>query len=129
MISEFIAHVNGAVTPAVEYAWTSNPVDEFDEDSGELPAIYVYPGDYSVDESGVDNFVRQRVRQTVVCMLVCRIAEYETLREELRSAVLGWTFEDHDAFELAGGEFLELSGGVIFVREIFRTYYLISEGN
>lgn len=124
MITEFIAHLAANVTPAVHYAWTSDPVEETHED---LPAIYVAPGDYQAEESGADNTVRQRVTQTVICMLGCPIDEYETHIAELRAAALGWTFQHYDALELSGGETLGIVGGIIWIQETYTTRYLITE--
>lgn len=127
MIQEFIQHLQAVVTPTVEYAYTANPVEDIDILDPKLPAIFVYPGDYSAELSEIDNLVRQPIRENVACLLICRIADYETLRDELRAAALGWTFQQYDAFELLSGEVLDLSGGLIFVRETYTTQHIITE--
>lgn len=130
MITEFIEYLNGAIAPSVEHAWTSDPVEMLNDNTLDVPSVFVYPGDFDADPSGIDNAVRQRLQQTVFCVLVCRIENYEAERDAMFSAILGWTFnDDYDAFELQGGEFLELKSGVLVIRDSYITQYLISEGD
>jgi len=125
VITELIAHIKASVSPRVEYAWTSDPVEETHDD---MPVIFVAPGDYSADPSEYDNIIRQQVNDSVVCMLGCEIGQYEALRDEMRAAVLGWTHGQYDALELAAGEVLGISGSVIWIQETYSTRYLLTEG-
>lgn len=124
MIADFITYLNGVMAPPVSYAWTSNPVED---ESTELPAIFVLPASQSSAESEFDNFVRQEMVETVACLVGCKIENYETLRATLRTAVLGWTFEQYDAFEFESSETLDVKGGYIWTRELFTTRLLITQ--
>lgn len=129
MISEFIAYLQANIAPNVQYAFTANPLEDVDINEESLPQVYVYPGDYGPQESEIDNYVRQVVEEEVACLLVCRIEDYETQRDEIRAAALGWTHdENYDAFELSGGEVLGMVSGAIFVRETYVTRHIITQG-
>lgn len=124
MIAEFIAHLDAQLSIPVEYAYDANPVDAV----ADLPRLFVYPGDPSAEPSQTDNFVRQQLNEQVNCILVCKVADYETHIQAIRQAALGYTFGAYDAFEFSDGETLELKGGVISIRETYLTRHLITEG-
>lgn len=119
MIAEFITYLQGAgLTPAVQFAFTSEPLKDYSDD---LPVIMVYPGGYSPQASGIDNFVVQATDVEIVCLLGCAIADYETLLDELRAAVIGWTHGYYDAFEMGGASIEGIKGGYIWWRETYTT--------
>lgn len=125
MIDEFIAYLQGAgLTPKVEFAFTSEPIED---ESIQLPAIMVYPLGDSASGSGADNLVIQAVSTQVVCLLGCKVGQYETLKNELRAAVLGWVTGDYDAFELSGSSIEGLKGGYIWWRETYTTRITIRQ--
>lgn len=125
MITEFITYLQGAgLTPSVEFAFTSEPIEDY---SDELPAILVYPLADSASGNGADNLVIQAVSTQVVCLLGCAIADYETLKDELRAAVLGWVVGEYDAFEFAGSSIEGLKGGYIWWRETYSTQITIRQ--
>lgn len=127
MIQEYINHLTVSISAKVEWAFTANPLEDVDVNDPTVPAVYVYPGDYSSQLSQFDNVVRQPVREQVVCLIVCKVEEYEQVRDEVRRYSLGWTFEHYDAFELLSGEIVDLAGGLIFIREIYTTQRIITE--
>ncbi|MFT5766739.1 MAG: hypothetical protein ACI9DH_000558 [Halioglobus sp.] len=119
MITEFIAYLQGAgLTPSVQFAFTSEPIEDYTDD---LPAILVYPTGDSASPSGADNLVIQAVSTEIVCLLGCAIGDYETLKNELRAASIGWVTGDYDAFEFAGSSIEGLKGGYIWWRESYST--------
>ena len=127
MITEFITYLQGAgLTPSVEFAFTSEPIEDYSDD---LPAILVYPLGDSASQSGADNLVVQDVRTEVVCLLGCSITTYETLKDELRAAVLGWVTGSYDAMELSSSSIEGLKGGYIWWRETYTTRIRIRQTN
>lgn len=119
MIAEFITYLQGAgLTPAVKFAWTTEPVEDYSE---ELPVIMVYPQGYTPQPSGIDNFVVQSTDVEIVCLLGCAIADYETLLDQLRSKVIGYTQGYYDAMEMAGASIEGIKGGYIWWRETYTT--------
>jgi hypothetical protein len=119
MINEFIAYLQGAgLTPGVELAFTSDPIDDY---SDQLPAILVYPSGTSANESIADNFTVQPTTESITCVLGCSIANWETLRAELRAAAIGWVNPgtQDDAMELTTGEVVGIRGGVIWWSESY----------
>ena len=119
MIAEFIDYLQYAgVTPRVLFAFTTDPVEDYTE---ELPVIMVYPQGYSAQPSEIDNMVVQAVDMEIVCLLGCKIEHYETLLAEMQAAVIGWTYEHYDAFELVGGSIEGINSGYIWWRETYTT--------
>ena len=119
MITEFITYLQGAgLTPSVQFAFTAEPIEDYADD---LPAILVYPLGDSPSASGADNLVIQDVQTSVVCLLGCDITDYETLKDELRAAVLGWVTGSYDAMELEGSSIEGLKGGYIWWKENYST--------
>lgn len=127
MISEFITHLSTSILPTVEHAWTSNPIDDADPESTQLPVVMVYPGDASAAPSEYDNVVRQQLTQQVVCVVGCDIEDIETTLDALRAATLGWTTGTWDALELSSSEVMGINSGVIWVQDTYTTTRLIAE--
>jgi len=124
VILDFITYLQGELSQDVKYAYTSDPVEDVDED---LPIIFVYPGSFSASPSETDNYVRQLISEEVICLIGCPIADYESIRDQLRAAAIGWTHEEYDALELSGGETLNIAGGVIWVQETYMTRRIIRQ--
>ena len=125
MIDEFITYLQGAgLTPDVRYAFTTEPIQDY---SDELPVIMVFPMGYDAEASNADNIVSQTVNVEIACLLGCPIEEYETLLAELRAAVLGWEFTDHDAMELLRAEIEGIKGGIIWWTEVYLTRLYIRQ--
>jgi hypothetical protein len=120
MITELITYLQGvsALTPSVRFAFTSEPVEDM---STGLPTIMVYPESYSAAASSTDNFINQTMTIDVVCLLGCAIDDYETYLGQLRSALIGWTTGDYDAFELSGASIVGIKGGYIWWKEVYST--------
>ena len=117
MITEFITHLQSAgLTPSVQFAFTADPIDDY---SDELPAILVYPQGDSASPSIGDNLVIQDFQSRIVCLLGCAVADYESLKSELRGAAMGWVHGNYDAMELNDSEIVGLKGGFIWWQETY----------
>lgn len=121
MIDAFITHLQGAgLTPSVEYAFTSNPIEDYTDD---LPAILVYPSGHSGGEALIAINARQQLTESVTCLLGCAITDWRTLLDELRAAAIGWVEPGttYDSLYLSSGDVLGVSGGFIWWTETYTT--------
>ena len=102
-------------------AWEMNPL----EDSGDMPALYFYPGYIDADPLG-DGSVRQLINNTVVFDVICKVTDLNTAVGHLRDAMLGWEMDQyHGPFQLAAKGYMQnqacgvvdIRGGVIHWQE------------
>ena len=90
MVPQIITHLQANTTsfPTIQNAWTMEPVEDL---SADIPALYVYHGARSADpELGETTCYRQRITKTVHVFIVCEPDDFETLWNEVWTALVGY---------------------------------------
>jgi len=120
MISTFLTFLQSAgLTPTVKYAFTADPVNDYSED---LPVIMVYPEGFEASGNLTDNLVVQAITWEVVCLLGCKLDDFEALSLEMRQAIVGTSLTaNYDALEVTGASIVGLAGEYIWWREHYTT--------
>lgn len=94
---------------AITRAVSSEPIEEL---SSEAPALFVALGDEEASENELLNAVSQEVTVNVSLIMVCAIANTESLRAEIKTALLNYQISaDYTPFTYIGAERLEIRGG------------------
>lgn len=95
------------------------------EDATEMPAVFMYPGFVDADPMG-DGATHQRINNTIVIDVICKIADLRTAVSHLRSILLGWEMDSQTGpLQLAAKGYMQnqacgpigLQGGVVHWQE------------
>jgi hypothetical protein len=127
MIDALIAHLKCSTQSfkRISHAKDQQPVDDVLE---ELPFLGVFPGEdtTNADDSRTDYIESKMVTSVALVHLVCDIEDFESLRTELRTAVIGWNAGPyHTDTTLMSGNLISLKGGVIWWEEKYSSRHLV----
>ena len=71
------------------------------EDDSEAPAAYLYPGYIDAEPMGEGN-ARQKINNTLVVDIVCKVADLRTAVQHARDVFIGWEMDPyHSPFTIA----------------------------
>jgi hypothetical protein len=120
MIADLVAKLQTvAELQTVKQAYTLVPLEDLSED---CPACFVLPiGEEAAQNTG-DNYVNQKLTTDWGLFIVCPVTELDTVRQAIRTALLGWTPAgpyDHTVF--VRGEIQDLKGQYLWWRDVYRT--------
>lgn len=120
-LDALIAHVE-AECPAlqsVQRAFEMAPVDDLEQ---ETPAAFLFPMQDNAGADGGDNYVVQNVTTDYAIFIVGPFDSLESLRAEIRTALLGWqATQYHQAMTYVSGQAEDIKGDYLWWREVYRT--------
>jgi len=109
----------------ITHAQDQQPVDDL---NSQTPLLGIFPGQDSTESDGTDFLESKMLTIVVLVHMVCLIEELDTLKPELRGAVIGWSpGAQYTDMELVSGELLQLKGGLVWWEEKYSTRRLIRE--
>lgn len=91
MIDQLIQRLTDETTSfnTISYSWTMQP---FDDPKTNAPALYVFHGDETSYPGSLDNCVSQSSIWEFGIFIIGDHTDLDTLKAEVRSALLGWQF-------------------------------------
>lgn len=127
MIDAVIARLEAeaASLVTVDHAFFMEPVDDL---AAEVPAVYAYPGDEIAARSAHDNVVVQQVTEQIALVIVCPVASFVAIRDEVRGALLGYQpAANLTDLEYVSGKPLDIRGDYLWYRQTYITEYHIRQ--
>lgn len=121
MIPTIIAAITAAGTDftTIEHAWSLEPVDHLESAA---PALYLYEGAGKGLDSDADSCVQNVEVRSVVCLMVCKWASLETLRNQAKAVVRGYQFASTQTpLKLAASETVSINGEYIWRKDTYVT--------
>jgi len=89
-----------------------------------VPAMWISPGDDTAEDSGHDFVQGNYITQHLQVDFVCLRTEFEVIRGEIRSALIGWSEStNHDDLALDGGRTMSQKGDIIWWSETYHNRY------
>jgi len=127
MITDLIAHLTSETTSfvTIENARDLQPVST---QSNELPALFVFRGDSTLQRSNADNRISQRRDQVISLYLVCSHNDVEALENEIFDALLGWQYTaDYSSLQAIKSEVISITGQTVWHQLDFTTWNQLRE--
>lgn len=117
LVAQLDANCPSFVT--IDYALASEPIDSKDD---ECPAAFCYLESEQAATNSILGLVRQDVTQTVHVFIVAKHADMESLRTEVRDAVIGWTPDNaHEPLQFVSGSTASIRGEWMWWLDVYTT--------
>lgn len=124
MIDSLLTHVTTQCTSfnTVTYTETSEPIDDLSDDA---PVLYVSLGDEEAEENELLNGVNQKVNVQVNFIIVALTSSIESLKTELKTAVLNHSETGFTPFTYVSSSKLDTRAGYEWREVVYQTaeYY------
>lgn len=112
----------------VGHAWGIEPVKKL---SDVIPAVYFYPGNDEAEDAGYDFVEGAWTTEEVNCAIICEYEDLETLKEEIRELLIGYSAgATYTGLQLAGGAPIghgdqKVQGSIIWWNDTYFTNHTV----